>query len=290
LAISNEEVDPVQQLASLMDATLVAASTASSSENRIVCVTCGKEAVRGDRPFWLRGPDDECESCLATRLAVQQAQEEAEAELQLQKRNERERHEQVRQCLRAGGPGRRYARATWESFREEEHNRAAREVVEHWLRLDERPNLIISGPVGAGKTFLAASLYHDLTGPERLVPCLWLAVAPLLQEVKRGFRDDDIRRRTEELIDLSKTVPVLFLDDLGKNHGRADSSWMEEQLYEIVDARYREELPTILTTEWTSSMLETKVGQSVVSRLVDDALVAGVRVPKTPYRRLRQEP
>lgn len=51
-------------------------------------------------------------------------------------------------------------------------------------------------------------------------------------------------------------------------------------MYTVFDARYRENLPTVITTEWKSDALADRVGLSVVSRLEDGALVAGLKADR----------
>ena len=84
--------------------------------------------------------------------------------------------------------------------------------------------------------------------------------ASLINDVRRGFSDKEAAREASERISAAIRTPVLFLDDLGKGHPGRDVSWMEEQLYSLIDARYREELPTVVTTEWKAAALVRRVG------------------------------
>jgi hypothetical protein len=103
--------------------------------------------------------------------------------------------------------------------------------------------------------------------------------------VKRGFNDRDSAEKANIKAEYAESAAFLVLDDLGKVHPGKDVSYTEEQFYAIVEARYRNELPTIVTTEWKSKALAERVGESVVSRLEDGAAVAGIKKPPEPYRK-----
>ncbi len=173
------------------------------------------------------------------------------------------------------------------------HNRDAHEKVVAWL---EAPtgNLIIVGPIGSGKSYLAAWAF--LTLLERMTDAdvlkwpitapRWVSVPRLFAAIRQGYSCDDARRQSEALISDAQRAPVLFLDDCGKAHSQ-NLSWVEETLYQIVDPRYSDELPTVVTTEYTGAALRDRVGESVVTRLEHGAVVAGIKRPSTPYRRPR---
>jgi DNA replication protein DnaC len=80
----------------------------------------------------------------------------------------------------------------------------------------------------------------------------------------------------------ARRVPVLFLDDFGKEHGNAD--WLEELWFVLIDHRYPQNLTTVITTQEAGAKLAAKVGAAVVTRLTHGAWVATIRKPATPYR------
>jgi DNA replication protein DnaC len=184
--------------------------------------------------------------------------------------------------------GARFKGVSFADFQQGPHNEAAAKVANDWVaNIDDGDssagNLFVHGPIGSGKTFLAACLFRMLQ--ESMVPALWLSVPHLLADVKAGFKDDDARERTARLYEAAASADVLFLDDLGKTHPGGQASWVEEQLYLFVDKRYVDMLPTVVTTEWSSKVLSERVGESVVTRLETDAMVAGIFRPAVPYRR-----
>ena len=76
---------------------------------------------------------------------------------------------------------------------------------------------------------------------------------------------------------------LLVLDDLGKEK---PSEWVEETLYEIINARYVRRLPVIITTNVGLKAVETRYpwnGEAIVSRLFE--MCAGVKVGGDDWRR-----
>ncbi len=228
------------------------------------------------------------------------------------KREEAERQERLYQRFRSiethheyhSDFGQRLSRASFVAFEEGPHNAEALAVAKKWLAIDtpfpgeincgrlysaynapikDRPSLIIVGAIGSGKSYLAACLYRELKAKER-ESALWLNAASLIAQVRHGFSDKEAGSLAGDKIKVAGWAPVLFLDDLGKVHPGKDVSWIEEQFYALIDARYRAALPTVVTTEWKAEALTKRVGESVVSRLMDGAMVAGIKAPAKPYR------
>ncbi|MHB1343040.1 MAG: ATP-binding protein [Thermoleophilia bacterium] len=181
---------------------------------------------------------------------------------------------------------RRLAQVSLDIFIESPENRAAHAVSRRWLN-DPTCNLLINGTVGSGKTFLGVCLARELSGRDLPIPTLFLSVPKLFEAIKAGYNDPGLRESAERLIRWAKEAPILSLDDLGKTHGR-DTSWIEEQLYLIVDHRYNNEAPIVITTEFESKGLAARVGLSVVSRLSHGALITSLKTPAEPWRRPRE--
>jgi DNA replication protein DnaC len=182
-----------------------------------------------------------------------------------------------------GDRGSRLAKASFAAFDEGPHNALALRTATKWRAEERRPNLLIVGPIASGKSYLAACLYSALM--ERLEPAYWVNAGSLMAQIRRGFTSREAAEEAGSRIERAGRAPLLVLDDLGKVHPGKDVSWVEETFYAVVEARYRNELPTIVTTEWKSAALAERVGASVVSRLEDGAWVAGIKQPAIAYRR-----
>lgn len=215
---------------------------------------------------------DVCDACL----------EEEQQQRDLEER--RRRYERESPCrLSQSERGSRLAAATFATFQETPQNAKALGLAARWMAEIRRPNLIIMGPVQSGKSYLAACVFNALH--EQLEPAFWLNAGSFMALVRRGFTDKEAAAEAGRKSAAAERAPYLVLDDLGKVHPGKDISWVEETFYAIVEARYRDELPTIVTTEWTGAGLVERVGLSVKSRLQHGALVAGMKKAAVEYRR-----
>lgn len=80
------------------------------------------------------------------------------------------------------------------------------------------------------------------------------------------------------LLDTARQVPVLILDDLGAERC---TTWAEEQLFLLLDYRYRLESATVVITNSELADLSSRI----YSRLGDRALCHIVYNPAPDYRR-----
>src|SRR5690606_16756155 len=151
---------------------------------------------------------------------------------------------------------------------------AARAFVRDWERVQAEGRwLFLSGPVGTGKTALAYAILQELLAQG--VVGLAETVPELMDHLRPG-RDDQAADRLE----MCKTVDLLVLDDIG---AQRTTEWVTERLFVILDARYRDQRPTILTSNEHVESLERLPGwRRITDRIVEAAQL--VRMDGTSYR------
>lgn len=139
---------------------------------------------------------------------------------------------------------------------------AGREFVNNYRINSYGLGLLLTGPVGSGKTFLAASIANELIESGNQV--LFLVVPDLLDELKATYN-----KRTDltelDLLDTARTIPILILDDLGA-HNYTD--WVKNRIYSIINFRMNEQLPTVITTNLTLEEMDEYLGDRTTSRLL----------------------
>jgi DNA replication protein DnaC len=131
-----------------------------------------------------------------------------------------------------------------------------------WARSDARSNIVLIGPVGSGKTHaaVAAARERHLRGES----VLFGQVARLLDQLR-----PDGGVSIEELY----SVDVLILDDLA---GEKPTDWTKERLGSIVNDRWIQTRPIIVTTNLPLTALSQVLDDRLYSRLIDDAVVLRV--------------
>jgi len=119
---------------------------------------------------------------------------------------------------------------------------AAEAYVREWP--PQKPILLLSGPKGVGKTHLACGIVRELFERHGQRGQFW-PVVDLLDRYRATF-DTERATETVEAVDAQlRRLAVLVLDDLGTHKS---TEWAEERLFRLIDERYRENQPLVVTT------------------------------------------
>jgi DNA replication protein DnaC len=134
--------------------------------------------------------------------------------------------------------------------------------------------LLLQGPFGCGKTHLAAAIANQCVALG--VPTLFLTVPDLLDSLRFTYGDENVS--FEERFDQIRTATLLILDDFGT---QSATEWAREKLFQILNYRYINRLPTVVTTNLALAQIEGRMR----SRLSDPDLVAHIRIYAPDFRR-----
>ena len=123
----------------------------------------------------------------------------------------------------------------------------ARMYVENWKKMkSECRGLLLWGPVGTGKTFIAGCIANALL--EQCVPVVMTDMTKILNMLNGMYA-----KNRNEFIDGLNYYDLLILDDLGKEHR---TEFAMEQVFQLIDSRYRCRKPMIVTTNLTMAELK----------------------------------
>jgi DNA replication protein DnaC len=118
------------------------------------------------------------------------------------------------------------------------------------------------GDVGTGKTHLAVAVMNELIKRKR-VPSLFVTVPELLDNLRGTYNDPG--RNIDEWMDAVKNADFLVLDDLGSER---PTEWVRERLFVVINHRYREQLPTLFTSNVGPKDLAAQLGERTASRII----------------------
>ncbi len=146
-----------------------------------------------------------------------------------------------------------------------------KEYSEKLANSAERKGLILVGNNGVGKTHLACSIANELI--KNGIPIIYGTLINLLAELKNTY-DVDNNISEMKIIKLYEKVDLLIIDDLGKEK---PSEWGLEKLFTIINSRYENNLPVIITTNYDQNSLinrisingEIETAKSIISRLYE---------------------
>ena len=109
----------------------------------------------------------------------------------------------------------------------------------------ENLGLLLWGGVGTGKSFLAGCIANALM--EKEIPVRMTNFALILNDLAASFEGRN------EYIERLCRFPLLIIDDFGMERG---TEYGLEQVYNVIDSRYRSRRPMIITTNLKLSELK----------------------------------
>ncbi len=154
------------------------------------------------------------------------------------------------------------------------HNlEAAKETAENFAR-SPQGWLLIEGGYGCGKTHLAAAIANFAVNMG--TPTLFITVPDLLDTLRFAYSDPEttFEARFEEV----RGADLLVLDDFGTQNA---TGWAQEKLFQIINFRYINKLPTVITTNLMLDEIESRIR----SRLQDEEFVRRVQITAPDFRR-----
>lgn len=167
------------------------------------------------------------------------------------KRIQREKADKQRHIehLRAiAFPNRGYLSMTFERdmFPESSASMLCRKYARNWKQnMRDNVGLLLYGSVGTGKSYYAACIANELINQGVHVE---VTTFPRIIRTMQGF---DVKDRA---IDQLMQPSLLILDDLGAER---DTSYGQEQVFAVIDARLLSRKPVIVTTNLTFSELRS---------------------------------
>ena len=137
-------------------------------------------------------------------------------------------------------------KCTFEKSNDTENLKLARNYAKNFKDfMRQGKGLLFFGTVGTGKSHMAACIANQLIDEGYKV--LMTNFATMVNILQQSFEG------RQEYINSLNRYALLIIDDLGAER---KSEYMQEQVFNIIDARYRSGLPMIITTNLTADELK----------------------------------
>lgn len=192
-------------------------------------------------------------------------EEEAERKIAYQRK--------IEKLFEQSNISKRGMKRTFETFTVNDENKdvftMSKRYTDCWEKYKEDgTGLIFIGRYGTGKTHLAFAIANSLL--IQGIPVIYETFINLMEKLKESYNNNNLDYY--EIIKLYCECDLLIIDDLGKERL---SEWVLEKLFQIVNTRYENMLPIIITTNYTEQELikrlsignDGKTAESLVSRL-----------------------
>ena len=243
----------------------------------VQCTFCGAERYTegfsiGARIFWLPTGAKPC-TCPLGQSEYQRKQDEVATKYATEKKAEedKEMRRRVERITGESGMGERFLQRTFDTYSTNTiTNKKIYSVClkyaqnfdkqrpRHGEPLPERNGFIISGEKGTGKTHIAAAIANFLLNQGTSV--IFMTERNLFGKIRDAYsksRNYGNDGQTEsEIRSIYETVPLLVIDDLGKEKA---TEWTLATLYAIIDGRYDRAMPTIITTNYDTKNLVKRI-------------------------------
>lgn len=192
--------------------------------------------------------------CRCRQEEMKRQKEEAEAREQMMK---------IQRLKSTGIQERHLLDWRFEAAEDNETIRWAKNYVANWKRVRaENLGLLLWGDVGTGKSFAAACIANALL--EQAVPVLMTNFSKILNQMGTMYTEERY-----QYIASFNHYPLLIIDDLGIERS---TEYAKEQVYAVIDERYKANLPLIITTNLTINQIrnpENVADARIYSRVLE---------------------
>lgn len=226
------------------------------------CADCGKTVTVESPPdsMWI-ALGVLCDECDAAQTQIEA---ERQAEVLREARYARVRSSGLPEVL---------AGVRFSELQEDGSNNTALTRAAEWGR-GGITGLVITGPVGVGKTWTAAAaanLYLDRK------PLRWFSVARMLAQARAGFKNPARDEVNSVLLDPKM---ALVMDDIDKVN---PTDFARDILFQAIDERVNNRTALLVTTNMRYPEIEETYGEPIASRLA--GYCEAVRIEGTDRRK-----
>lgn len=178
----------------------------------------------------------------------------------------KERQKKVDEINKNSGIPKRFKRKTFKNYERRDNPIAYKKAKDFAERFpDINKGLLLVGPVGTGKTHLAAAISNTLIN--RLYTVYFGNSTDIITFIKDTYSKKTNLTEAEAISLMTEEVDLLVIDDLGKESETAHNLAL---LYQIINKLYDNEKLVVITTNYNSADLARKLGErgaAMVSRI-----------------------
>ena len=237
----------------------------SKSKNEKICKYCKKPYVKTSNIFTKNYPKG------LREMMVPQCDCEL---VQGERKEEGLRLKNKIKALRNAGLGKRFLTKNFNNF-EQSLNQKTYDICINYARnmldnMESGQGLLLHGPVGTGKTHLIAGIIDFVARMRKRTfegNMIFTTMINLLAELRFSVQEQG---RTESIIREYQKCSLLIIDDFGTEK---ETDWTAETIYKIINYRYEEVKPIIITTNSNISEFFKFFDERLASRIMETCTI-----------------
>lgn len=235
-------------------------------------IVCGRKVIGWKKEFPQRCT---CKEAQAYWQKYDKKQEEKEAEEKAVKEQE-QFNKRVELLFKKSGIKQRFFNRTFENYKISDENRAAYDVAKKYadefeLYEANGKGIYFEGTCGTGKTHLAVSIALQLLRAG--IPVICKTSIDILKDIKSTY-ESETPISEKEVFDRYKNIRLLIIDDFGKEQC---TDWSTPAFYEIINDRYEQMKPTIITTNYNEDSLIKRLTPKGSDNITAEAIISRFR-------------
>jgi DNA replication protein DnaC len=127
-------------------------------------------------------------------------------------------------------------------------------------RLSQGDCLVFCGTPGSGKTHLGIAIIKAVMRLGR-ISTRYITVPEIIRKVRSTYKN--YGGTVEQLVNDLSVIDILVIDEVGVDAGKEDTTI----LFDVIDTRYRNQLPTVIISNLNKELLTDYVGVRTMDRL-----------------------
>ena len=193
----------------------------------------------------------------------------------------------IKKLFKNNNLGKRQLNSTFENYKITNKNKNAYDNVKKYvnklIKETTDKGLFVTGAYGVGKTYLASCIANEIIKNGKSV--IFGTLIQLLDFIRDSYSDSEVSDK--DYLNLYSSVDLLVIDDLGKEK---PTEWVLEKLFLIVNNRYNNYLPIVITTNYNRNQLRERlcinknysIVDSIISRLYE--MCSGIEIKDDDHR------
>lgn len=127
-------------------------------------------------------------------------------------------------------------------------------------RIDQGDCLVFCGREGTGKTHLGVAIIKAAMKLNR-ISSKYITIPEIIRKIRATYKN--VGGTVEQFVQEISKIDVLVIDEVGVDAGKEDTTI----LFDIIDTRYRHQLPTIIISNLNKKDLTDYIGVRTMDRL-----------------------